>query len=88
MNVKGYIKEAEQQLIKVNNCLKLQEDSTKISIILDGNTTERLKKRKSTTETFLESLEKNDPKTLKFPLQLKKNNRGPGRPIELSGISK
>ena len=46
MNVKDYIKEAEQQLSKVNNYLKLQEDPTTISIILVGNTTERLKKRK------------------------------------------
>ena len=40
------VKEVEQQLSKVNNYLKLQEDSTTISIILVGNTTERLKKRK------------------------------------------
>lgn len=39
-------KEVEQQLSKVNNYLKLQEDPTTISIILVGNTTERLKKRK------------------------------------------
>ena len=40
------VKEVEQQLSKVNNYLKLQEDPTTISIILVGNTTERLKKRK------------------------------------------
>ena len=44
VNVKDYIKEVEQQLSKVNNYLKLQEDPTTISIILVGSTTERFKK--------------------------------------------
>ena len=53
MNVKDYIKEAEQQLSKVNNYLKLQEDPTTISIILGGNTTERLKNGNKQQKHFL-----------------------------------
>lgn len=47
------VKEVEQQLSKVNNYLKLQEDPTTISIILVGNTTERLKNGNKQQKHFL-----------------------------------
>ena len=71
VDVKDYIKEAEQQLNNTENYKKLQEDPTATNMKLVNDKIERFKKQKLINEKVPKGLERNDPKTPKFYLQPK-----------------
>ena len=82
MDVKDYIKEAEQQLDNTKNYRKLQEDPTTTNMELVNDAIERFKKQKLINEKVAEGLKRNDPKTSKFYLRPKIHKEGnPGRPV-------
>ena len=66
VDVKDYIKEAEQQLNNTQNYRKLQEDPTTTNMKLVNDSVESFKKQKLVNKKVAEGLKRNDPKTPKF----------------------
>ena len=66
VDVKDYIKEAEQQLNNTQNYRKLQEDPTTTNMKLVNDSIESFKKQKLMNKKVAEGLKRHDPKTPKF----------------------
>ena len=82
VDVKGCIKEAEQQLNNTKNYLKLQEDPRATNMKLVSDTIERLKKKQTINEKVADGLKRNDPRTSKFYMRPKIHKEGnPGCPV-------
>ena len=71
VDVKDYIKQAEQQINNTKNYRKLQEDPTATNMKFVKNTIERFKKQKLINEKVADGLKRNDPKTPKLYLRPK-----------------
>ena len=71
VDVKDYIKVAEQQLNNSENNMKLEEDTTATNMKLFNDTIEKFKKQKLINEKVAEGLNRNVPKTPKFYLRPK-----------------
>ena len=82
VDVKDYIKQAEQQINNTKNYRKLQEDPTATNMKFVKNTIERFKKQKLINEKVADGLKRNDPKTPKLYLRPKIHKEGnPDRPV-------
>ena len=87
VDVKDYIKGAEQQLNNTKNYKKRQEDQTATNMKLVNDTIERFKKQKLINEKVSEGLKRNGPRTLNFYLRPKIHKEGNSDHLVVSSVN-
>ena len=87
VDVKDYIKGAEQQLNNTKNYKKRQEDQTATNMKLVNDTIERFKKQKLINEKVSERLKRNGPRTPNFYLRPKIHKEGNSDHLVVSSVN-